>query len=154
MNAQDVPLLKEEYFHLNKTVEEFDAKALTIKAWSVTLSMWGIGAAFTYEAAFLLLLAGGASILFWITEALWKSFQQAYYARIREIEAYFAGKSTDVSLFQINAAWSKAWHADRWRQLRRIIFWPHVWLPHAVVAVGGPCLWLLNRFYRFVPVAT
>jgi len=35
MSGQD-DLLKEEYFHLQDTVEDFDQKALTIKAWSVT----------------------------------------------------------------------------------------------------------------------
>lgn len=43
--------MKEEYFHLNEIVEDFDQKALTIKAWSVTLSMAGIGVAFTQKAA-------------------------------------------------------------------------------------------------------
>ena len=151
MNPQDVSLLKEEYLRLNETVEDFDQKALTIKAWSVTLAMFGIGAAFTEEAAVLLLLAGVASILFWVTEALWKSFQQAYYPRIREIEAFFAGKSSEVTHFQINSSWSKAWHADRRGELGRILSWPHVFLPHAFVALGGPFLWLLNLLYPFVP---
>jgi len=79
MSGQD-DLLKEEYFHLQDTVEDFDQKALTIKAWSVTLSMAGFGVAFTKSAPSILLLAALASLLFWVTEALWKSFQRAYYS--------------------------------------------------------------------------
>ncbi|MEO8418801.1 MAG: hypothetical protein ABI475_08770 [Methylophilaceae bacterium] len=60
----DLEFLRQEYFHLQSTVESFDEKALTIKAWSVTLSMVGIGAAFTAKMPLLLLLSAGASLLF------------------------------------------------------------------------------------------
>ena len=97
MSSQDDPFLKEEYLRLHDIVEDFDQKALTIKAWSVTLAMAGVGAAFTQKVAVLLLLAGVASMLFWVTEALWKSFQQAYYPRIRELEAFFACQSPEIT---------------------------------------------------------
>jgi hypothetical protein len=154
MTAPDDPLLKEEYFHLNEIVEDFDQKALTIKAWSVTLSMAGIGVALTQKAAIVLLLAGAASIMFWLTEALWKSFQQAYYPRIRDIEAFYAGKLPTITPFQINASWSRAWHAGRAHTMLRILSWPHVYLPHVVVGLGGPCMWLINLFHPYVPVST
>lgn len=153
MDADNL-LLKEEYFHLNKVVQDFDQKALTIKAWSVTLSMAGMGAAFTQKAAILLLLGGFASVLFWITETLWKSFQQAHYTRIREIESCFASGTSETKPFQIGASWYQAWRQDRWRKLFRISFWPHVCLPHAIVAISGPSMWLLNRHCPFVPVAS
>jgi len=38
-------LLAQEYLQLQKTVEDFDARALTIKAWSVTFSAAGLGGA-------------------------------------------------------------------------------------------------------------
>jgi len=150
MDTQNAAFLKEEYFHLNKTVEDFDQKALTIKAWSVTVSMAGIVTAFTQEIAMLFIFAGVSSLLFWIIEALWKSFQQAYYNRIREIEAFFAGKQ-ETTHFQINSSWSKAWHACRAQKFGRIMTWPHVFLPHAIIALGGPCLWLMNTIHPFVP---
>ncbi len=149
----DLASLKEEYFHLNETVEDFDEKALTIKAWSVTLSMAGIGAAFTQKAPVLLLLSGVASLLFWATEAMWKSFQQAYYPRIREIESFCAGLLPGIELFQINASWSRAWHEDRGTTVLRILCWPHVFLPHVLVALGGPFMWLLDLIHPFVPRA-
>jgi hypothetical protein len=34
--SQLTSALQTEYFHLQKTIEEFDGKAMTIKAWSVT----------------------------------------------------------------------------------------------------------------------
>ena len=137
----DDDLLKEEYFHLHKTVAEFDQKALTIKAWSVTLSMAGVGAAFTQKAPVLLLLAAASSLLFWITEAIWKSFQQAFYERICEIESYYDGSVSPVIHLQINKSWLNAFRRDRVRTLWRIMYWPHVQLPHSVIVVGGPLLW-------------
>ena len=44
MDPGVIALLKEEYLHLQKTVEDFDQRTLTIKAWSVTTSMAGIAA--------------------------------------------------------------------------------------------------------------
>ena len=38
--------LAQEYLFLQKTVEDFDARALTIKAWSVTFSAAGLGFAY------------------------------------------------------------------------------------------------------------
>jgi hypothetical protein len=59
----DQEFLRKEYFCLHEMLEAFDGKALTIKAWSVTLSMAGIGAAFVQKKPILLLLSGVASAL-------------------------------------------------------------------------------------------
>ena len=71
MSSDVVELLKDEYLHLQKTVEDFDQRTLTIKAWSVTTSMAGIAASFLHrDAAVISLLAALASLSFWMTEAL------------------------------------------------------------------------------------
>ena len=92
MTAPDLDFLRQEYFQLQQTVESFDQRALTIKAWSVTFSMAGVATAFTNHNSSLLLVAAIASLLFWLIEGHWKLFQQAYYPRIREIEALMAGE--------------------------------------------------------------
>jgi hypothetical protein len=98
MTNNDIPLLKEEYFHLQKTVEDFDQRALTIKAWSVTTSMAGIAASFIHEhAAIISLLSALASLSFWTTETLWKEFQQCYYPRIRAIDPHSSDKTGFLS---------------------------------------------------------
>src|SRR5437868_6915089 len=103
MDAGIVGLLKEEYFHLQKTVEDFDQRTLTIKAWSVTTSMVGIAASFLHsEASALSLLAALASLSFWMTEALWKEFQQCYYPRIRALERALATGNATKRPFRIN----------------------------------------------------
>lgn len=80
--------LQEEYFYLQRTVESIDARALTIKSWSVTVSMLGIGAAYIQSIPVLLLLSVASALLFWIIESLWKTVQKAFYdasGRDREV---------------------------------------------------------------------
>src|SRR5579871_824456 len=112
LSAHD-SLLKEEYFHLNEVVEDFDQRALLIKGWSVTVSMVGIAAAFSEKASYhVLLLAAVASLLFWFVEGLWKGFQQAFYPRLREIEAHFRSGGNPPCL-QINYSWGIAYLGER-----------------------------------------
>jgi len=120
----DLEFLQQEYFHLQSTVESFDEKALTIKAWSVTLSMVGIGAAFTAKMPLLLLLSAGASLLFWFVEGSWKTFQQANYYRLREIEDYMQGKIPieEFRFPDLTHAWSVGWreadYTGLWGQVK------------------------------------
>lgn len=137
----DRDLLTREYFHLHSVIEAFDGKTLTIKAWSVTLSMAGIGAAYLNEKQEILLLAAGSALLFWIIEGLWKTFQQAYYARIDEIERFLAGDSPSIRVPQISTSWNKSWNEERRTRLATVLLWPHVYLPHGVVFVVGVLLY-------------
>ncbi len=106
MENDDRDLLQKEYFLLEEMFENFDSKALTIKAWSVTVSMAGIGAAYAYKTKELLILSAGSALLFWAIEALWKLFQRAYTKRIEEIESYFRSEIGQLSPLQISRAFS------------------------------------------------
>jgi hypothetical protein len=146
-SAAKADLLKEEYFHLQKTLEDFDAKSLTIKSWSVTLSMAGVGVAYLEGKAVILLMAALSGLLFWIVEALWKTFQYAFYDRIYEIEKYYAGELQEISAPRIAHSWSKSWHAGGTKRVFRIMQWPHVWLPHGIVFGGGMTLYLIHLIW-------
>jgi hypothetical protein len=140
-----VGLLKDEYFQLQKVVEDYDLRALTIKAWSVTFSAAGLVTAYLQNARILLLIAALSALVFWIVEALWKTNQQAYYPRIWKIERHFrdAGteKAEEIRPFAIGLSWGDSFRKEGsyWRSYR-IMLWPHVALPHAVVAVVGVLL--------------
>ena len=142
---KQLELLEKEYFHLNHVVENFDAKSLTIKAWNVTLagSLSGAGA-FTqhYE---LLFFAACASVLFWFIDTYWKNLQFAHYQRIGEIEAYFAGRAEHTGCFKISESWSKSYRFKPHKRFYRIMFYPHVVLPHGVMSVAlfGTFFWLI-----------
>ena len=88
----DLEFLRQECFHLQNAVDSFDEKALTIKAWSVTLSMVGIGAAFAAKMPLFLSLLAGASLLVWCVEGSWKTFQKADYYRLRKLKTIYKEK--------------------------------------------------------------
>jgi hypothetical protein len=80
--------LQAEYYHLQKTIEDFDGRALTIKAWSVTFGLASLVGAFVSRASLVFLIAAAGAALFWLLESFWKAFQLGYYARIEKIEAH------------------------------------------------------------------
>jgi hypothetical protein len=139
-------ILVKEYLRLQETVETFDGKALTIKAWSVTLSAAAIVAAYVEKAPVVLLVASGSALIFWLVEALWKVNQQAFYQRIYEIEDHFGESGKPTSPLRIAGAWSAAWRErGRDRFVFKVMWWSHVMLPHAAVAVLGALLFIFAR---------
>ncbi len=131
--------LRQEYFHVNSIQDNFDQKALTIKAWSVTFSMVGIGAGFYYRIPVLLFLSGAASLLFWIVEAYWKKNQKCYYDRVSEIEnamqRFLEDDSNGLPEFpRISTSWNES--RKKISVLERALKL-HVMLPHLAVVLFG-----------------
>ncbi len=139
--------LAQEYLAIQRFTEDFDGRALTIKAWSVTFSAAGLGLAYVQHSPLILLTAGGSAIVFWLVEALWKVNQQAYYDRIFTIEDHFAKGETTIP-FQIAKSWSAAFdrHNKYWFALR-VMRWPHVALPHVLIVLASIAL-----FFTVPPV--
>ncbi len=129
--------LAQEYLHLQKVVEDFDTKVLTVKAWSVTFSAAAIGLSFYEKQRAVLLAAMISAMAFWIMEALIKANQQAYYHRINELEEHFSAERT-YKPFQIGRAWSAAFANRRghWYACR-IMCWPHVFMPYLPIVVSA-----------------
>ncbi len=131
-------LLAQEYALVQKMYEDFGARALSVKAWSVTFSATGLGLAFTAGERAVLLLAAASAAVFWFVEALMKAHQKAFLPRIREIEAHFRGERKLTAAMQINRSWRTSF--DEKGRLRRGVtqaFWPHVALPHVLVVLVG-----------------
>ena len=105
MNEHRENLLKDEYLFLQQSYEDFDRRALLIKGWAVTLSLGGIALAFQEKSIGILVLAGLASLLFWVLEATWKLFQYCNSVRIQEIESYFRGDVEDLAPLQLYTSW-------------------------------------------------
>lgn len=148
-------LLKDEYLQLQKVIEDFDGRIVTIKAWSVTFSLVALAGAFASHAAVVLLVSIFSACLFWLLEGHWKLFQLAYYDRGETLEDYFADKIHDIVLMQIGKSWDRAFHSnsrgrlflstekDDGRRRWPIMFWTWVALPHAFVFLVGVLLYLL-----------
>ena len=143
MMENKTDLLLAEYLHLQKVVEDFDARAVTIKAWSVTVSAARLATAYVEAKPMILVIAGMTALTFWIVEALWKANQQAYYPRLKAIEASFEAmkdgtKGADLSPLQITTSWNRdKTFLCRAAGVLWIACWPHVCLPHLPVAIGA-----------------
>jgi hypothetical protein len=141
-DTQRRELLKDEYLLLEKAIQEFDGRALTIKGWSVTFSLAALAGAFVSHAAPVFLIATFGSCLFWLIEGMWKSFQYGFYERMNEIEAFFAGENAKVIPLQTGRSWYRRWSGLGARKMLCILTWPHVALPHLVVVLIGVVLFV------------
>ncbi len=143
---ETIDLLKAEYLHLQSTIEGSDAKALTIKAWSITFSFAAFGVAFANDSKIIFAIAACGSAVFWLLEATWKMFQIAHYERIYEIERYFRSEVNQIEPLQITASWKKEFKKAGFYKLFKVMCWPHVFLPHLIVVIIGASLFLVTNF--------
>ncbi|MGH8000569.1 MAG: hypothetical protein ACREPR_14345 [Brasilonema sp.] len=85
-------LLKQEYFFLQTTIEDYNKQIWVIKALGIT----GTGAAIALMLQFKLwkvaVIGCTIPLFFWILESQWKHFQRGFYPRVAEIEAIFSRK--------------------------------------------------------------
>jgi len=138
--------LQAEYYHLQKTIEDFDGRALTIKAWSVTFGLASLVGAFASKSQLVFLIAAVGALLFWLLEAFWKAFQLGYYARVQQIEAHFRGEEILRTPHQVSATWQAWWESESWWILARTAVWVHVAVPHAFVAIAGILAYFVVNF--------
>ncbi len=75
-----------EYYHLTDIVTAFDQRILTIKGWSVTLSLATIALGFQQRHYGLFLVGGVSALAFWASEATTKDHEMNYYPRMRQLE--------------------------------------------------------------------
>jgi hypothetical protein len=137
MSAKDDEFLRDEYLSTQKAVEDFDGKALTIKAWSVTASGAALSAAYLEHEKLVLLIAAGGACVFWFIDALWKVNQRVYYPRLREIEQHFAG-GPRTKPFQVSEG-RRAENKKRpkFRRTLKVMPDPIAALPHVAVCLAG-----------------
>ena len=138
--------LQAEYYQLQKTIEDFDGRVLTIKAWSVTFGLASVVGAFVSKASLVFLIAAAGAGLFWLLESFWKTFQLGYYARVEKIEAHFREELALDAPHQISTAWQEWWEGESWWVLGRTAIWVHVALPHAFVVVSGLLCYMFVTF--------
>lgn len=139
-------LLKEEYFFLQKTVEDFDSKTLTIKALSVTGSLVIIATGLSDKGCgspLLFLVASVAALVFWLIEAIYQCFQSGYDVRIIELEKYFS--DTSINSKPIPLQIYKGWSTNKGASLKQILkkfIWPVIMLPHLVIFLAGIIIYI------------
>ena len=108
----DIELLEKEYFHLHSEIESFDSKSLTVKAWSVSLASAIAGSSAFVDNKLTILFAAIVSVMFWVIDGAWKTFQDANYLRINEIENYMRGDIKEIVNLQISVSWNKSYEKN------------------------------------------
>jgi hypothetical protein len=144
-NETKIALLKDEYLLLQKFYEDYDSRIITIKGWSATIGLAAIGAGI-YRGRFLWLFAAGAALVFWVIEALWKSFQYMYGPRIQVIEDAFRTNSFEtIRPLQVYTAWFETLQDSGFGIFQNLTL-GMVWFPHLVTIILGVILFLLEAY--------
>ena len=165
-----LPPLISEYQSIMSTVTSYDSMLLTVKGWSVTLSLLLLAKAFEVKSRDVLLLAAVSSLCFWLLDAGMKGHQRRYYPRMRHIEVMCsmegkAGPLVDWSweraeseyLDQESAVTTKPkYFKNQLHSYWKRFFYPVVMLPHILPLLAGALLAFLahtGRLWR-APVYT
>ena len=88
-NKFEMDLLKEEYFFLQTTIEDYNRQIWVIKALGITGTGAVIALAIRQNQNTITLLGCAIPVFFWLLESQWKHFQRGFYPRAREIEEIF-----------------------------------------------------------------
>jgi len=132
-------LLAQEYEILLKNHENLAARAVAVKAWSVSLGVGALGLAYSSGRARIILLAVFAALIFWLLEALNRTHQKCYEPRIQLLEQHFRGAGgAPLAPFQVFKAWDESHDAPgRAKRVMEPAFYPTVMLPHVFIIVAG-----------------
>lgn len=152
--------LAAEYAALTRIVGEYDGRLVTVKGWSVTVTVAGLGLGFQQQHAALFALSTLSGLSFWAVESLIKRHQVRYYPRMRQIEAWSARVAAGgFSAPRIDWAWTAAGSATPTarmaqppaeltdeqirRMCRHVALLPHVLVPGVPAALVGALLSVL-----------
>lgn len=102
---QHANLLKDEYLFLQHCYEENDRSSLWIKCIAIVVFSALMIATAAWPGPHLPLVATAVSALFWLTEAIWKTFQGRLEERIIAIENHFQTTGGDLPPLQIYSTW-------------------------------------------------
>jgi hypothetical protein len=155
-----------EYQKLLEIVSSYDSSLLTIKGWSVTLSLVLIAQGFEKKNRRLFVVAALSSMCFWLLDAQFKGYQMRYYPRMREIEVNCLANGPDGP--RVDWSWYHApsQFVDQALELKRKpelyagfqgytwrYFLPNVLLPHVLPMLIGAVLALLVSMGKLVEFA-
>jgi hypothetical protein len=86
----ELELLKQEYFFLQSTIEDYNKQIWVIKALGITGTGAVAALALQQKVGIIAQLGCSIPLFFWVLESQWKHFQRGFYPRVAEIEQIFA----------------------------------------------------------------
>jgi hypothetical protein len=127
-----------EYQLLFETYESFNQQTLTIKGWSVTIGLAAIIAIYSQQIGRLgkaaLWIASLSTIPFWLMDAYWKSFQNAYLDALKKLEAEPHCGVVNEPTLSLVGLWEQEYDS---LDFVGLLYLPSVALPHAIILAIG-----------------
>ena len=143
----ELEFLKQEYFFLQTTREDYNKQIWVIKALGITGTGAVVALAVQQNQAIISLIGCAIPLFFWILESQWKHFQRGFYPRIYKIESLLNGRH-HLSCPSIFSDWSRTFRRDV-EQHRKGYFWngllnPSVFISYILEIVFLFSLYKLN----------
>lgn len=133
--------LREEWLLLQKQYEDFDQRALNLKALSTPLLGAGFAASIKDEVVLYVLATVVVAFCLWMLEVMWKTFQYCFTDRIKAIERYFIrpDENSDFKPYQVYTSWVEVFDREKWNARLWLdrAFQPFVMLPYVPMIVFG-----------------
>jgi hypothetical protein len=134
----------DEYKLLQYHLGLYRTSAMSIKNWSVTVSLTSIGAAFSQHEPTLLIIASFAAVIFWIMDARWLLYGESFNSRAKSIEMHALDNNIPYIGPQIEMACISYRDLIRSRPytlafMRR----PSVYMPHSIIFLVSLILYTL-----------
>jgi len=82
----ELDLLKQEYFFIQNTIEDYNKQIWLIKALGITGTGAVISLTLQQKQGLFALVGCAIPLFFWLLESQWKHFQRGFYPRAAEIE--------------------------------------------------------------------
>ncbi|MEM6867876.1 MAG: hypothetical protein AAGD09_19745 [Cyanobacteria bacterium P01_F01_bin.56] len=107
INQFELDLLKDEYFFLQNTIEDYNKQIWVIKSLGITGTGAAIVLALQQKLSLIALLGCALPIFFWVLESQWKHFQRGFYPRVAEIENHLLNEH-QLKSPAIYSSWSRS----------------------------------------------
>ena len=102
----ELELLKQEYFFLQTTIEDYNKQIWAIKALGIAGTGAVINLVLQQKQGFTAIIGCAIPLFFWVLESQWKHFQRGFYPRVWEIEKIF--KERNICSPAIFCDWNRA----------------------------------------------
>ncbi|MEL7358800.1 MAG: hypothetical protein AAFN40_19850 [Cyanobacteria bacterium J06560_6] len=145
-NDFEMELLKEEYFFLQTTIEDYNRQIWVIKALGITGTGAVIALAVQQAQSLITLLGCAIPFFFWILESQWKHFQRGFYPRVADIEELLT-KSCNLKGPAIHGSWCHAFRRNmtskRTGYLWDGLFNPSVFISYVLEIIFLLVVWIV-----------
>jgi uncharacterized membrane protein len=140
-------ILKGEWDLYQTAIGRYDTIVFGIRGWAVTVFAAVLSASVSLKSPSLVLFTIAPTLLFWIVDALNKSFQEVFIERARNIEAYLQSKQFEADIegdkslgFATPQISQNFLNHSKSGTLQRITTWRCFWKANVVLVYGSICI--------------